>query len=79
MFTVFRSSRSRPVQDLRERPSSMHFIDGAEYFCNEQMCPPRIGNVIPYADDRHITAAYSRTLTPMLSRKPSGLHSPSWM
>ena len=68
-----------PVHDVRDRPSNVYFIDMSEYFCDENSCPPAIGNVIVYRDDSHITEAYSKTLAPMLSRKLSGALPPGWM
>jgi hypothetical protein len=54
---------------LKQRPGNVQFIDMTPYFCDGRKCPPVIGNVIVYRDDSHITAAYSRTLAPMLARK----------
>jgi hypothetical protein len=51
----------------------------SEYFCDETHCPPVVGNVIVYRDDSHITAAYSRTLAPMLLRKISKALPAGWM
>ena len=55
-----------PADTVRSRVPYVHFIDMSEYFCDASLCPPVVGNVIVYRDDSHITAAYSRTLAPML-------------
>ena len=68
-----------PALDLGDRPPNVSFIDMTEYFCDEAICPPVIGNVIVYVDDSHITATYSRTLVPMLSRKLAGVLPPDWI
>jgi len=72
-------ARPSPVEALSKRPSHVHFVDMSEYFCDETHCPPVVGNVIVYRDDSHITAAYSRTLAPMLLRKISKALPAGWM
>lgn len=72
-------SRADPVQQLRVRPSNVRFIDMTPYFCNRDQCPPVIGNVIVYRDDSHITAAYARTLAPMLEKRLAVALPPGWM
>jgi len=62
-------SRTDPAEKLEQRPPNVQFIDMSEYFCNDHKCPPVIGNVLVYRDDSHITAAYAKTLAPMLGRK----------
>jgi hypothetical protein len=72
-------SSTSPFLNVNELPGNVKFIDMSEYFCNDTICPPSIGNVIVYADDSHITATYSRTLAPMLSRKLAAALPPGWM
>jgi hypothetical protein len=38
-----------------------------------------IGNVIVYRDDSHITAAYARTLSPMLARQLQAVMPIGWI
>jgi peptidoglycan/LPS O-acetylase OafA/YrhL len=68
-----------PVKRLTDRPPNVHFIDLSQYFCDEQHCPPAIGNVIVYCDDSHITATYSRSLAPMLERQLLAALPPEWV
>ncbi len=42
--------------------SNAVFLDMNEYLCQENICPPIIGNVLVYRDFHHLTATYSRTL-----------------
>jgi hypothetical protein len=62
-------ARLSPVEALKQHPGNVRFIDMTRYFCDGRECPGVIGNVIVYRDDSHITAAYSRTLSPMLARE----------
>jgi peptidoglycan/LPS O-acetylase OafA/YrhL len=64
---------SDPADAVRSRVPYVHFVDMSEYFCDASRCPPVIGNVIVYRDDSHITAAYSRTLAPMLKARLEAL------
>jgi peptidoglycan/LPS O-acetylase OafA/YrhL len=55
-----------PTELLEHRPQTVRFIDLSDYFCDQNTCPPVIGNVLVYRHRNHITATYVRTLAPML-------------
>ncbi len=44
-------------------------IDVSDAFCDRDVCPVVIGNVLVYHDEHHLTATYSRTLAPELERR----------
>jgi len=72
-------SRASPLEKLAQRPRNVQFIDMTQYFCDQQKCPGTIGNVIVYRDDSHITAAYCRTLAPMLAKRLQPALPVGWM
>lgn len=39
-------------------------LDLSERMCDEEMCPPIIGNIVAYRDTSHITDTFARHLTP---------------
>jgi len=55
-----------PTELIPNPPATVRFIDLSDYFCDGQICPPVIGNVLVYRHMNHITATYVRTLAPML-------------
>lgn len=56
-----------PPTDIYEQWfPNMTFVDTADWFCPNGTCPPVIGNVVVYRDYHHISAAYSRSLEPLL-------------
>ncbi|SDP38349.1 Peptidoglycan/LPS O-acetylase OafA/YrhL, contains acyltransferase and SGNH-hydrolase domains [Arthrobacter sp. ok909] len=40
------------------------FLDFSQYFCQDDVCPAVIGNVMVYKDDNHVTRTYMESLTP---------------
>jgi len=40
------------------------FLDFSKFFCQGQVCPAVIGNVMVYKDDNHVTRTYMESLTP---------------
>ena len=50
-------------------PPQVRFLDLADAYCTADQCPPVIGNVLVHLDDNHISATYSRTLGPVVTRK----------
>ncbi|AXJ08220.1 acyltransferase family protein [Arthrobacter sp. PM3] len=40
------------------------FLDFSRFFCQKQVCPAVIGNVMVYKDDNHVTRTYMESLTP---------------
>jgi peptidoglycan/LPS O-acetylase OafA/YrhL len=55
-----------PTALIPNPPQTVKFIDLSDYFCDGEVCPPVIGNVLVYRHMNHITATYVRTLAPML-------------
>ncbi|HEY8374191.1 MAG TPA: acyltransferase family protein [Pseudonocardiaceae bacterium] len=52
-----------PYRQLPDLPSNVSFLDFSDYFCDEEKCPPVIGNVLVYIDDNHISGTYMATMT----------------
>jgi len=44
-------------------------IDTADWFCDDEFCPPIIGNVYVYRDQNHVSNAYAATTAPLLWAK----------
>ena len=40
------------------------FLDPSNLICTATECPPEIGNVLVYLDNNHLTATFSRTMSP---------------
>nr|WP_040758422.1 acyltransferase family protein [Sporosarcina newyorkensis] len=55
-----------PWENTEGIPSNVVFADLTEFFCDDKMCYPVIGNIIVYRDNNHITAEYSKSLAPAL-------------
>ena len=72
-------ARLSPLERLAKHPANVRFIDMTDYFCDGRECPGVIGNVIVYRDDSHITAAYARTLAPMLARRLQPVMPQGWI
>ncbi|WP_018297009.1 acyltransferase family protein [Corynebacterium lubricantis] len=41
-------------------------VDTADWFCNEESCPPVIGNIYVYRDQNHISNAFAESAKPLL-------------
>jgi len=41
-------------------------VDVNSYICTQESCPAVVGGVIPYRDENHLTATYTKTLIPYL-------------
>jgi hypothetical protein len=50
----------------RDTGGKVKVIDMDKFICGPQVCWPVIGNVLVYLDGRHLTAAFSQTLTKYL-------------
>jgi len=56
-----------PLRLAAQLVPSSTFVDLTDYFCNGDVCPVVIGNVIAYRDSAsHMTGTYSTTLAPYL-------------
>ncbi|MEU0514671.1 acyltransferase family protein [Amycolatopsis sp. NPDC006125] len=47
---------------LDDVPPNVSFLDFSDYYCDEAVCPPVIGNVLVYLDDNHVGATYLGTM-----------------
>jgi hypothetical protein len=52
----------------RDNPD-VALIDLTDQFCPGDRCPVAIGNVLVYRDSAHLTAAYVRTVAPVLGER----------
>ncbi|WP_041056623.1 acyltransferase family protein [Jeotgalibacillus campisalis] len=59
-------SATPPWDNTENIPDNAIFADLSDYFCDEEVCSPVIGNVLVYRDYHHLTATYAETLTPAL-------------
>jgi peptidoglycan/LPS O-acetylase OafA/YrhL len=51
-----------PWENTEGIPDNVTFADLSEYFCQNDTCPPVVGNVLVYRDYHHISTLYARTL-----------------
>ncbi|GAB3570661.1 acyltransferase family protein [Amycolatopsis endophytica] len=51
-----------PYDFLDDVPPNVSFLDFSDYYCDEAVCPPVIGNVLVYLDDNHVGATYLSTM-----------------
>lgn len=61
-------SKVVPWENTEGIPSNVIFEDLTDYFCDDKICYPVIGNVIVYRDNNHLTAQYAKTLAPALKK-----------
>ena len=47
-------------------PENVYYTDLTDYYCEEDVCKPIVGNVLVYRDKHHITATFAKTLSPIL-------------
>lgn len=55
-----------PWENTENIPNNVYFADMSEYFCDDETCPPVIGNVLVYRDRHHISTVYAETMAPAL-------------
>jgi peptidoglycan/LPS O-acetylase OafA/YrhL len=69
-FAKAGSVEGPPVNaDAAARVGDVTVVDALPVLCPGDTCPAVIGDVLVYRDNNHITATYSRTLGPWLSRQ----------
>jgi len=51
-----------PYVLLDDVPPNVSFLDFSDFYCDESVCPPVIGNVLVYLDDNHVGATYLSTM-----------------
>ncbi|NKQ55976.1 acyltransferase [Amycolatopsis sp. K13G38] len=56
-----------PYRSLTGVPPNVSFLDFGDYYCDPEVCPAVIGNVLLYLDDNHLTAAYLSTMAPIVA------------
>ena len=45
-----------------------HLVDLTHLYCNKEICPAVIGNILVYRDNHHITDAFGVTLAPYIDK-----------
>ncbi|WP_194410816.1 acyltransferase family protein [Microbacterium cremeum] len=60
---------AREAQVSATADRGIPLIDLNEYLCDEEWCPPIIGNTLVYRDSHHLTAEISADLTSVLSER----------
>ncbi|MGI9823142.1 acyltransferase family protein [Agromyces sp. Marseille-Q5079] len=56
-----------------QQSTNTHLIDLTDRYCNGDLCPPLVDNIVVYRDGHHLTATFVRTITPELSRQVAQL------
>jgi peptidoglycan/LPS O-acetylase OafA/YrhL len=56
-----------PWTALEDLPANVTFVDIADAVCDQQRCPPVIGNVLVYLDDNHLTATFTASMADLLA------------
>ncbi len=57
-----------PYADLPDVPATVRFLDFSDSYCDADVCPAVIGNVLVYMDDNHVSATYLTTMRPIVER-----------
>lgn len=57
--------RAEPPLPL-DTPTSVTVLDLADLVCEPAVCPPEIGRVTVYLDERHLTATFAASLAPVV-------------
>ncbi|GAA5160629.1 acyltransferase family protein [Amycolatopsis dongchuanensis] len=57
-----------PPYHFLDTPSNVDFLDFSDYYCDEDVCPPVLGNVLLYLDDNHLSATYLGTMAPIVEQ-----------
>lgn len=55
-------------ENLKDKPSNVHYYDYSDYICEETVCRPVIGNIVGYVDSNHMTKSFNETLGPLVRR-----------
>ncbi|MEV1118016.1 acyltransferase family protein [Actinosynnema sp. NPDC049800] len=55
-----------PWASLPDVPPNVSFADFSDYLCEDETCPPIIGNVFVYLDDNHLSSTYATTMAPFV-------------
>src|SRR5699024_1844729 len=55
-------------EKVENPPENVHYADYTDYFCNEEKCPPVMGNVVAYLDKSHMTKTFSESFGPIIHK-----------
>lgn len=47
--------------------SGYGYVDTADFFCNQEVCPPIVDNMLTHRDQGHVTRTYAMWLAPMFA------------
>lgn len=61
-------SKTPAWDKLPNPPSNVTYVDYTDYICNEDKCPPIVGNIVGYIDKSHMTATFNKTFTPIIRK-----------
>ena len=54
------------LRTAEQQVTGAKWIDFGRFICNNETCPPIIGNTLVYRDANHLTATFSRSLAPVV-------------
>lgn len=55
-------------EKLSNPPENVMYVDYTDYICDEEKCPPVVGNVVAYLDKSHMTATFNKTFSPIIRK-----------
>lgn len=55
-------------EKLSNPPENVMYVDYTDYICDEDKCPPVVGNVVAYLDKSHMTATFNKTFAPIIRK-----------
>lgn len=67
---------SRTMQSVEQQVAeeeSVELVDLTDYICDQDWCPPILGNTLVYRDGNHITATFSEELGGVMSERLAAL------
>ena len=53
-------------ETLNPKPENVYYFETGDFFCDEDICSPIIGNVLAFRDKSHITATFAKALAPYI-------------
>ena len=65
--TVF--GESDPMPQFLFPENKQWGLDTADWYCEEELCPPIIGNIYVYRDQNHVSNAFAASTAPLLWAK----------
>ncbi|WP_026860050.1 acyltransferase family protein [Jeotgalicoccus psychrophilus] len=55
-------------EKLSNPPENVMYVDYTDYICDEEKCPPVVGNIVAYLDKSHMTATFNKTFSPIIRK-----------